>query len=287
VTDAEILTALAPVAEHLLDRHLATAKEWFPHELVPWDRAGRSSDRPLPDGVRSALVVNLLTEDNLPFYVLALDQRLGHDGVWNEWIRRWTAEEMRHAIVIRDYVTVTSSVNLVDLERARLRHVWKTPVPTAPNALEALVYVALQELATRVAHGNTGRALDDPAGQAIMRRVAADENLHHLFYRDLVAATLDLVPNQTTLAIEAQARHFAMPGAGIPGFADHAQAIADAGIYSGAMFHDQVLVPVLVAHWGLDRLNGLSLEAEAARERTLRFLDRLGRLVSRLPGATS
>src|SRR5262245_62603727 len=118
---------------------------------------------------------------------------------------------MPHAIVIPDYVTVTSSVDLVDLERARMQHVWKTPVPTAPNALEALVYVALQELATRVAHGNTGRALDDAAGQAIMRRVAADENLHHLFYRDLVHAALELMPDPTVVAIEAQARHFAMP----------------------------------------------------------------------------
>jgi acyl-[acyl-carrier-protein] desaturase len=168
-----------------------------------------------------------------------------------------------------------------------MQHVWKTPVPTAPNALEALVYVALQELATRVAHGNTGRALDDPAGEVIMRRVAADENLHHLFYRDLVGAALEVVPDQTVVAIEAQARHFAMPGAGLPGFADHAEAIAGAGIYSAAMFHDQVLMPVLIARWGLDRLDGLSPDAEEARDRTLRFLDRLGRLVTRLPGATA
>ena len=55
---------LEPVAERLLNRHLATAKEWFPHELVPWDRAaGRGIDDadrdwkpdmfPMSDGVRS------------------------------------------------------------------------------------------------------------------------------------------------------------------------------------------------------------------------------------------
>jgi acyl-[acyl-carrier-protein] desaturase len=288
VTDAELLTALGPEADRLLARHLAVAKEWFPHELVPWERAATAEPAAaFAEAVRSALVVNLLTEDNLPFYVVALHDRLGHDGPWDAWIRRWTAEEMRHAMVIRDYLSVTRAVDLRELERARLHHVSTASTPTAPSVPEALVYVTLQELATRIAHGNTGRALEDPAGRAIMTRVAADENLHHLFYRDLVVAVLDVDPAGTVLAIEAQARHFTMPGASIPGFADHAAAIAEAGIYSAAMLHEQVLVPVLLGQWHLDEVRGLSPDAAAARDRTLRFVDRLGRLASRLPGAVS
>ena len=34
----EILHELEPTVESLLERHLATAKEWFPHEYVPWGR---------------------------------------------------------------------------------------------------------------------------------------------------------------------------------------------------------------------------------------------------------
>ena len=33
-----LLAELEPVAAGLLERHLATSKEWFPHELVPWSR---------------------------------------------------------------------------------------------------------------------------------------------------------------------------------------------------------------------------------------------------------
>jgi acyl-[acyl-carrier-protein] desaturase len=287
VTDAELLSALAPVVEHLLARHLAAAKEWFPHELVPWERGGHPDDKagPLPEGVRSALVVNLLTEDNLPFYVTALHDRLGPEGPWRAWIGRWTAEEMRHATVIRDYVSVTRAVDLVALERARMQHIARGSAPTAPNALQALVYVTLQELATRIAHGNTGRSLADPAGRAVMTRVAADENLHHLFYRDVVGAALEIDPVGGVFAVEAQTRHFTMPGTGLPGFHDHAVAIADAGIYSAAMLHDQVLVPVLLGHWRLGELTGLPPDASAARDRTLRFVDRIGRLATRLPGA--
>ena len=71
-----ILTELAPTAEALYERHLSKTTEWFPHEMVPYSR-GRDfvpgdtwdpDEVPMPDAVRSALRVNLLTEDNLPFY---------------------------------------------------------------------------------------------------------------------------------------------------------------------------------------------------------------------------
>jgi acyl-[acyl-carrier-protein] desaturase len=282
VTDDELLVDLAPAAESLFDRHLSAVRPWYPHQLVPWERvADTGSVDELPSGVRAALIVNLLTEDNLPAYAIALHHHFGRRSPWTEWVRRWTAEEMRHATVIRDYLTVTRAVDLEALEDARLRHVATSPGPSAPNVLEALVYVALQELATRVAHGNTGRALPDLAGQTIMRRVAADETLHHLFYRDIVSAALERHPDAAVLAIAAQARHFTMPGMGMAELHEHAPAIAGAGIYSMAILQRQVLVPVLLGHWRLDRLDGLSPEAETARQRTLRFLERLGRLADR------
>ncbi len=33
---AALLSELEPTATRLVERHLATSKEWFPHELVPW-----------------------------------------------------------------------------------------------------------------------------------------------------------------------------------------------------------------------------------------------------------
>ena len=120
-----------------------------------------------------------------------------------------------------------------------------------------------------------------------MRRVAADETLHHLFYRDMVTAALERHPDATVLAIAAQARHFAMPGIGMAELHEHAPAIADAGIYSMAILQRQVLTPVLLGHWRLDRLDGLSPDAETARRRTLRFLERFGRYVDRLPTAAT
>ncbi|MBF6202264.1 acyl-ACP desaturase, partial [Nocardia cyriacigeorgica] len=36
LTQLEILTALEPVAEQNLNRHLSIAKDWNPHDYVPW-----------------------------------------------------------------------------------------------------------------------------------------------------------------------------------------------------------------------------------------------------------
>src|SRR5690606_27891557 len=152
------------------------------------------------------------------------------DSAWGEWVRRWTAEEGRHAIVIRDYLSVTRAIDPVRLERGRMAQVQRGVVPEPDTPQEGLVYVALQELATRIAHFNTGRVIGDPAGYEIMKRVAADENHHHLFYRDLCSAALELDPSSMMLAIARQVRDFEMPGVGIEDFPAHARPIPRAGI---------------------------------------------------------
>jgi len=285
-----LLTELAPVAEGLYERHDATAKEWFPHELVPWDRgrdfvAGESWDPhevPMPGGVRSALFVNLLTEDNLPYYFRTIERLFGADSIWGAWVRRWTAEEGRHSIVIRDYLTVTRSIDPVALERARMQQVSTGITPDPETPADGLVYVALQELATRISHRNTGKLLEDRVGYEVMARVASDENLHFLFYRDLVTAALEVDPSTTVIALERQVRTFEMPGTGIANFADHASAIAKTGIYDLQLHHEQILVPVVLRHWGVESLEGLTPEAEEARDKLVHFIERVGRVGRRL-----
>jgi len=287
---ATFLRELAPVAERLYERHDATAKEWFPHEMVPWG-LGRDftpgetwdpDEVPMPDGVRSALFVNLLTEDNLPYYFRTIEQMFGADDIWGVWVRRWTAEEGRHSIVIRDYLTVTRSVDPIALERARMHQVSTGITPDPGSPADGLAYVALQELATRIAHRNTGKLLEDRLGYEVMARVASDENLHYLFYRDLVTAGLEIDPSTMMIALERQVREFEMPGTGIVDFSDHAAAIAKAGIYDLQLHHDQILAPVVLRHWGIEKIEGLTPEAEEARAKLVKFIERVARIGNRL-----
>lgn len=282
MNDTALLHELLPAVEALAERHISSSKEWFPHELVPWSR-GRDfepgvewdpNEYPLPDAVRSALFVNLLTEDNLPYYFSTIDRVFGGEA-WGVWARRWTAEENRHSMVIRDWLTVTRAIDPLCLERARMHQMSGGVVPEPETVPECLVYVTLQELATRVSHFNTGKLLNDPDGTKIMDRVAADENLHYLFYRGMTDAALEFDPSAVVCAIESQVRTFEMPGTGILGFAAHASAIAAAGIYDFLIHHDKVLMPVVLRHWKIDQLEGLTPEAERARDKALHQIARI------------
>jgi acyl-[acyl-carrier-protein] desaturase len=127
------------------------------------------------------------------------------------------------------------------------------------TALGLMAYAAFQELATRISHRNTGRFSDDPVADKIMVRVAADENLHMMFYRDIVAA---------------------MPGVGIQGFTRKALQMAQAGVYDLRIHHDETLWPLL-RHWNLFQIQGLDPQAEQARDRLTAHLAKTNRLASR------
>ena len=292
LSQTALLTELEPVVEKNLDRHLSLAKEWFPHEYVPWSE-GRTFDGPLggeawspedstlPEVARTALIVNLLTEDNLPSYHHEIATLFGRDGAWGTWVHRWTAEEGRHGTAIRDYLTVTRAVDPVALERARMVHMSAGYQNVHDQEmLHSLAYVSFQELATRISHRNTGRATGDPTCEALLARVAADENLHMVFYRNLLGAAFELAPSQAMRAVADVLANFQMPGVGIDGFARKSVAIALAGIYDLRQHRDDVVMPVL-RQWNLFDVTGLNADGEAARDQIAAHLDTLETQASR------
>jgi acyl-[acyl-carrier-protein] desaturase len=296
--ERELLHELRDTAESLTERHMSSCKPWYPHEFVPWEMGARSdpkapwnADRvPLPSAVRSALFVNLLTEDNLPYYFRTIERMFGNQGIWRDWAHRWTAEEGRHSIAMRDYLTVTGVLDPWALEDGRMSQVSGGKVPEPPSAVDGFVYVALQELATRISHRNTGKALVDALGDHpvattgydMLSRVATDENFHYLFYRDLTTAALRIAPSVVLPAIARQVRDFEMPGTGIPDFKQHADAIAKAGVYNLQQHHEQILEPVVLRWWAIEALEGLTAEAEVAREAVIRQIQRIGAVARRL-----
>jgi acyl-[acyl-carrier-protein] desaturase len=270
-----LLRELEATVEENLSRHLAVAEDWMPHEYVPWSQ-GRDFPRlggePWSDGqsalspiARSAMELNLLTEDNLPSYHRELARSFGRENAWGVWLNRWTAEEGRHASAIRDYLLVTRAVDPERLERARMAAV-QAGFDTGNKALlNACAYVSFQELATRIAHRNTGRYSADPVAAKLLARVAMDENLHMIFYRNLVTAALEIAPGQTVRAIAEEVTGFAMPGSVVPGFGRMATQIAQAGIYDLRIHHDDVVMPLL-RHWRVFELEDLGADGEQARE---------------------
>ena len=145
LSQTEFLLELNPVVEGELNRHIPVAKEWFPHEYIPWSEgrnfdgllggdAWLETDSKLTDVARTALIINLLTEDNLPSYHHEIAVLFGRDEAWGDWVHRWTAEEGRHGAALRDYLTVTRAVDPVELEQLRMvAHVAGLPVGQRPG----------------------------------------------------------------------------------------------------------------------------------------------------------
>ncbi|WP_052567584.1 acyl-ACP desaturase [Mycobacteroides abscessus] len=282
-TDLELLYELEPVVEENVHRHLGVTKDWNPHDYVPWSEGknykalgGQDWDPEqckLSEVARVAMVTNLLTEDNLPSYHREIAMNFTMDGPWGTWVNRWTAEENRHGIAIRDYLVVTRSVDPVELEKLRIAQMTsgfspgqnRQNIPFSESLFDSVVYVTFQELATRVSHRNTGKACAEPVADELLKRISTDENLHMIFYRNMVSAGLEIAPNQAVKAVHKVLDNFKMPGYTIPGFRRNAVTIATGGVYDPQSHLDEVVMPVL-RKWRIFERDDITGEGEWYRE---------------------
>jgi acyl-[acyl-carrier-protein] desaturase len=284
-TDLNLLEGLEQPARNLMTHHLTVAKVCYPSDAIPPHEYDPSkpwspSDYPLSPGVRSALVVNTLTEDNLPYYTHNILNIAHPDHALHEWTHRWTAEEARHSDAMRHWILATGALNPRALEDDRMQQMTRGEVPTATNIPDTIAYVSFQELATNIAHRNTGRRLGkERGGLKVMSLVAGDENLHHEFYKNLVVAALDIEPSAMILAVRNQMKTFKMPGTGIKDFPRHEKAISDEGIFTEQIVMEQVFLPT-IHDWkpAIQAAKGLSAAANQARDRILGKFDQVERI---------
>ncbi|OBI78049.1 acyl-ACP desaturase [Mycobacterium sp. E740] len=295
LTDLHLLQELEPVVEKNLNRHLSMRKDWNPHDYIPWSDGknyyalgGKDWDpeeSQLSEVAQVAMVQNLLTEDNLPSYHREIAMNFGMDGAWGQWVNRWTAEENRHGIALRDYLVVTRAIDPVQLEQLRVEQVTRGFSPGqnqqgdlfAESLFDSVIYVTFQELATRVSHRNTGKACNETVADQLLARVSADENLHMIFYRDVSEAGFEIAPDQAMHSLHRVLRNFKMPGFTVPEFRRKAVIIAVGGVYDPRIHLDDVVMPVL-KKWRIFEREDFT--GEAARMR-----DDLGKLVEELEEA--
>ena len=292
LTDLQLLHELEPVVESNINRHLSMRKDWNPHDYIPWADGknyyalgGQDWDpeqSKLSEVAQTAMLQNLLTEDNLPSYHREIAMNFSMDGPWGWWVNRWTAEENRHGIALRDYLVVTRAIDPVELEQLRLEQVTRGFSPGqgpqgemfAESLFDSVLYVTFQELATRVSHRNTGKACEETVADQLLQRVSADENLHMIFYRDVSAAGIDIAPNQAMKSLHRVLRNFKMPGYTVPEFRRKAVIIAVGGVYDPRIHLDDVVMPVL-KKWRIFEREDFTGEAAAMR-------DDLGKLIEEL-----
>jgi acyl-[acyl-carrier-protein] desaturase len=273
--DLELVAAVEPVVERLMAEHRERREHWYAHEYVPWEQ-GRNfraepweeSQATLSPEVRTSLVLNLLTEDNLPYYHAEIAAHMPAGSALERWTHLWTSEEAQHAIALRSYLLTSRNCDPRSLEDDRL-HTMEAGHYSGWRDLPALfVYTSAQELATRVSHRNAGKLADDPVAYDIMARIATDENHHFLFYRGVAAALLEQEPDSMLEAIHRVFTNFSMPGTSIPGFVRRAVDMARAGVYNLRIHHDRVLLP-LIRDWGIENLTGLTARAREMQQKVM------------------
>ncbi|MFC4125612.1 acyl-ACP desaturase [Nocardia rhizosphaerae] len=273
LTDRELLDSLADVVESNLTRHIEAAEGWQPHEFVPWSD-GRNfaflggedwaaDQAELGETAVLALTVSVLVADNLPSYHRELGKHL-RTGPWWRWVGRWTAEENRHEILIRNYLMVTRAVDPVALERARMAHMTAGFNRPPLHLIEVLATCAFEELAAAIRHRNTAALGENPVVTALAEKLAADDELQADFFAELVAAALDLVPDQALRAIADQVAAFRVPQVELPGGGSSDEALAAAGIYDPAREGELVFAPLL-RRWNIFTRTDLGEEGEKAR----------------------
>ena len=271
----ELVETIEPVVARLTEEHLERRTHWYFHDIVPWERGESFRDKPwdvsqstISENARTSLVLNLLTEDNLPYYHVLIEKYMPKTSAFTAWNHLWTAEEGQHAIAIRSYLLTSRNCDPDELEDDRMATVIRGYEPTYDDPTEIFAYTSLQELATRVSHRNAGKITDDPAAFELMRNIAADENHHYIFYKGVMAAMLAENPSAVLSGIYRMLTKFEMPGVAIPGFMRRSIDVAKAGVYNLRIHHDRVVTPLL-RDWQIGDLTGLTNKAAEFQDKIM------------------
>ncbi|TXH03118.1 MAG: acyl-ACP desaturase [Nevskiaceae bacterium] len=286
----EVLVTLEPLVREQIELHKGGRKLWFPNDLLPADAEGgdeqeadlartREAARGLPDTVRVALALNLMTEEGLPHFHRLIATYLGNDSPWSTWNNLWTAEEDRHGCAMRDYVRDARIFDMGALERLQFQYINAGFEPEwERDPYRLLAYTSLQEKATQVSHSNTGRICGtyEPRIQRILAHISADESRHYAFYRASFAGILKIDVNRALQSLLKVATGFAMPGHAISGFEDMSEVLRRANIFGTRQY--QKIVEELLEFWNIGGLTGLSDLGRQAQDKLMKLPARLARL---------
>jgi acyl-[acyl-carrier-protein] desaturase len=287
---AEVLQALEPKAREMMASHLSKRRLWFPSDFLPADEQMTEDDeaklarlreraRAIPDPVRVALVLNLLTEEGLPHFHRLLAQYLGDESVWHEWNNMWTAEEDRHGAILRDYARDARIFRMREVEMMQFAYQNAGFYPGWDrDPLRVFAYTSLQERATQYTHRNTGKMVgqDEPVLLGITTQIAADEARHFIFYRQLFKEAIEMVPEMALQSLNAILTSFEMPGAAMPTFNEMSEVVRRAKIFGPWEYKE--IVEEALAFWKVDVLTGLNEVGRKAQEMVLRIPQRLQKI---------
>lgn len=223
----------------------------------------------------ATFLINLLTEDNLPYYAERNLSMASENEAMIRWVNEWIAEEDSHGTLMRDYALLTGIIGpdenrLITHDSYHLGRTKQLRTGTEidpSNHFEAFHYLPLQELLTAKAHKMLSWMLDE-SGIKVISPIVGDEQGHYRFYRRGSEAIMqvDEFVDDSLIAMEKIYREFQMPGRrGIPRFRSMSIVVALSGIF------DQLTIAEskkeIANKIGIDKLKPSTDEGKIAQEK--------------------
>ncbi|MFE0751511.1 acyl-ACP desaturase, partial [Gordonia sp. NPDC058843] len=242
LTEDDLIIALEKALPEIAEDHQAAASPWNPHDWVPWDD-GRNfgflggkdfdpSEATLSDEARAGLLALLLTKDNLPSYHRVLAKHFPAFSDWRQLVGVWTAEDNRHAIVLRDYLVVRRAIDPVDAEERRRIHVTQgyrqTPEQVDPlSPLDVLALMAVHENQCVHFIKRLSAVAGDETLVEILTRISNDDQGQATTFAAFLHAGVVADQDATVLAIDRALAIDEPIGHDIADFGDERARIAD------------------------------------------------------------
>ena len=283
-------------------------KIWQPTDLLPdsqneifFDEVKelRELAKDLPYDFWVVLVGDTITEEALPTYeswlmdVEGVNQTEDKGNGWSKWVRNWTGEENRHGDLLNKYLYLSGRVDMREIEMTT-QHLINDgfDIGTGRDPYKNFVYTSFQELATYISHNRVSqlaKKYGDNKLSKMCRLIAGDEMRHHMAYSEFVDQIFKVDPSEMMLAFQYMMKQkIVMPAhflresgqkisSAFEQFSDSAQRI---GVYTANDYVD--ILRKLVEKWQIDKIDGLTAEAEKARDYLMKLPDRMARISDRL-----
>ena len=303
----EVMQFLENKVDGFVDQYLIPVEKiWQPSDFLPNSESDtffeevkelREIAKDLPYDFWVAMVGDTITEEALPTYESWLMEVEGVDNVerngWSKWVRQWTGEENRHGDLLNKYLYLSGRVNMREVE-ITTQHLINDgfDIGTGRDPYKNFVYTSFQELATYVSHNRVSQLAKnygDNKLSKMCKMIAGDEMRHHLAYSEFVNQIFKVDPSEMMLAFNYMMKQkIVMPAhflresgqkisTAFEQFSDSAQRI---GVYTASDYVD--IMQKLVEKWEIDKIVGLTDEAEKARDYLMKLPARMAKISERL-----